>query len=77
MSTNIKYNKANDAIGNELEFDSNISLANNHIKDKIYIVTVRVIGGNQSRQTLKLGLPYLLDSGATDRMINRKYINPY
>ena len=42
-SNNIKQNKVNSVIGNELEFDSSHILANNTVKYPLHIVTISLI----------------------------------
>ena len=56
MSNNINYNKVNDAMDNELKFDSIKFLANNPANDTLTIVTVRIRGGKHFRRTLKSSL---------------------
>ena len=56
VSTNIKSNKLNGAINNELKFDIRNSLANNLVKDTLTIVTIILRGSQKSRHTLNSGL---------------------
>ena len=77
VRNNINTNKVNADIENWLRFDGSNSLANNNVNDSQPIVTIRIIGGKNYIQNLKSGIKYLCYSGATDIMINIKYINPY
>ena len=59
---NKNNNKRNDAIGNELNFDNNLSVSS-RTKDPLPVVTVRLRGGKKQRAMMVSGLKYLWDSG--------------
>ena len=77
VSNNIKTNKINYIIENELKFYSSNSLANDHVKYKLAIVTIRLRGGKNDRQNLNLGLICLWDIGSNESTTKRKNINIY
>ena len=49
-------------------------MANNNVKDTLPIVIIILRVENMSRNTLKSGITYLWDSGATAIMIKRNHI---
>ena len=55
-----------------MKFDSSTSLANNHVKYTLHIVTLGLRGSKYSRQTFNSGLIFLRDSWANNIMINHK-----
>ena len=77
VSTNTNSNQVNEIIKNELKFDSIDTLAINPVNNTPHIVTIILRCGKKSRKTLNPDLTCLCYSGSTDRMMKRKYINPY
>ena len=60
-----------------MKFNRNYSLADGPAKDPQPIVTMKLRGGNESRNTLFCGLTFLWDSGAFIRITRKKHIKPY
>ena len=78
VSSNVKYyNKLNDVVANELKFDINPSLADIPVKEPQPLVTIILIGGKKSRNTLLYGLTCLWHSRDSGSIIKRKNIKKY
>ena len=79
VNKNLKTNKdqSNEAIDNELTFDtSNFNLSTG-ANNPLPVVTVSLQGGKKHRATTVSGITCLWDSGATGSMINIKHTKHY
>ena len=79
VTDNIKTNKyqLNEAIYNDLTFDTNIFNSSSGTRDPLPVVTVTLGGGKKHRVTTADGLTFLWDSRAINSTIKRKHIEYY
>ena len=78
-NNNIKTNKYqhNDAIYNDLTFDTNSFNLSNGTKDPLPVVSVSLRGGKKHISMNVSGITCLWDSEATNIMINRRHTKYY
>ena len=74
---NTNKDKSNEAINNELKFDTNNFNLSSGTSNPLPVVTISLQRGNKHRETTTSGRTCLWDSGATNIIINRQHTKHY